>query len=361
MIKDSGSEGRSGQILFDSITLCLDMCGCPNRCRHCWVGHSPNGALTDADLEWTAAQFRPFAKKLIVYDWYREPDFSDRYRQRWQLCDRLSDGPRDHFELASVWRLARDPDYPRWLVQQGVPLVQLTLFGGEEKTDFYTGRKNAYRELCQAIDILLAHRIGVRLQVFVNQDTLPDLPAVEALIAEKDLEARCAAIGKPFSCFLHQGSCDGENLQWYPRWVTPADLEKIPPRLAEYTLRHYQKERLEQVFGRTERDLFAELAEDHTTRSYVEKEPTFYINKDFEVCPNLSTPGPIWRLGSLKTDGPQAVLEAYLQSESPAQRARLTVPLSQIVRAAGDPDSQRLFSKGDYILYLLTRCCRENG
>ena len=31
--------------MFQHITVCLDMRGCPNRCRHCWIGHAPNARL----------------------------------------------------------------------------------------------------------------------------------------------------------------------------------------------------------------------------------------------------------------------------------------------------------------------------
>ncbi|MGN1143434.1 MAG: hypothetical protein ACI4SU_02625, partial [Anaerovoracaceae bacterium] len=79
-------------------TIALDMNGCPNRCRHCWIGHSPNGNLTEEDLKYAAAQFRPYTDCLEVYDWYREPDYHDDYKLRWELCEQLSDRKREHFE-----------------------------------------------------------------------------------------------------------------------------------------------------------------------------------------------------------------------------------------------------------------------
>lgn len=69
-------------MLYPHISIVLDMAGCPNRCKHCWIGHSSNGHLTEDDLRYAAAQFRPYAQQLIVYDWTREPDYTDAYRQR---------------------------------------------------------------------------------------------------------------------------------------------------------------------------------------------------------------------------------------------------------------------------------------
>lgn len=164
---------------YSEITVCLDMAGCPNRCKHCWLGHFPNGSLSEADLRFAAEQFRPFTSCLIVEDWYREPDFSDRYKERWKLCESLSDRPRTHFELLSVWRLVRDPEYVKWLSALDLKAAQLTLFGGEKTTDYYTGRKNAYREILEAIDILIDNRISPRIQIFSNQANIDEMPLVE--------------------------------------------------------------------------------------------------------------------------------------------------------------------------------------
>lgn len=344
---------------FEKIIIALDMLGCPNRCKHCWLSHTPNGHMNKDDLRFAADQFRPFTKSLTVDDWYREPDYSDHYQEMWQLCETLSDEHPHHFELISVWRIVRDEQYAPWLRSLGLKTAQLTLFGGEEKTDYYTGRKGAHQDILKAIDILIAHHIAPRIQVFVNKDTLSELPLVERLITDLHLQERCAAFGGEFSCFVHQGSCDGENEKFYDIWVTPDDLEKIPPLLTEYTLKHFQKQRLQDVFGHPEAVLYKELIHDTSTASFVSDTPVFYIDNKWNVYPNVATPEAVWCLGNLKTDGGQSVLETYVNSGSIAQHTRLTVPLCEMVKAEGDPQSQRLFTRGDYIAYLLNRYCRN--
>ena len=349
--------------MFRSITLALDMKGCPNRCKHCWMGWSPTGDMPEEDLAAAAADFAPFAESLEIHDWSREPDYSDRYRERWELCCKLS-GPRPHqphFELASIWRLVRDESYAPWLAGLGVEAVQLTLFGGEEATDWYTGRKGAYREILQAIDILLKNCIAPRVQVFVSRKNLGELPQVEALIEGLELERRCREIGQEFDCFVHQGSCDGENRRFYDLWVTPEDLEKIPNRLAEGTLKHFRAETLLEVFGKTEAGLCRELRRDESTFSYVSDDPVFFIDHNYDVYPNITTPSPIWRLGNWKKDGAGAVLDAYRSSQSPAQQTRLMVPVCRLAEAHGDPESRRLFGRDDYIELLLHRYCTAAG
>ena len=40
------------------------MHGCPNRCKHCWVGRSRNSSLTEEDLRFAVESFRPLAQRV---------------------------------------------------------------------------------------------------------------------------------------------------------------------------------------------------------------------------------------------------------------------------------------------------------
>lgn len=40
------------EVKFNKITACLDMTGCPNRCKHCWLGHFDNGNMEIEDLKY---------------------------------------------------------------------------------------------------------------------------------------------------------------------------------------------------------------------------------------------------------------------------------------------------------------------
>lgn len=341
------------------ITIAFDMNGCPNRCRHCWIGHSPNGNLTEEDLKYAAVQFRPYTDCLEVYDWYREPDYHADYKLRWELCEQLSDIQREHFELVSVWRLVRDRAYGPWLSDLGLKAAQLTLFGGQEKTDYYTGRKGAYHEILEAVDILLENGIAPRFQIFVNKDNLDELPFLEALTEELELEKRCRNIGGTFQLFLHQGSCDGENEKLYDIRITEDALQKIPKKLADCTLKYFEKQSLRQVFGETEQSLFDAFLHDSSTQNLVSPTPTFFIDRNFDVYPNVAPTEDFWRLGNLKEDGAETILKRYGGNESPAQHVSATVPLSKIAAAVGDPNSKRLFTRGDYAEYLTNKYCRE--
>jgi hypothetical protein len=204
------------------------MAGCPNRCKHCWLGVTPNGRLNEYDLRFVAEAFRPFTDNLTIDSWYREPDYLPEYNRLWELEHELSDSKRvPHWELMSVWRAAREPEYVLWLKSLGLKTCQVTLFGGREKTDYYTGRHGSYDEIVDTIEQLLNVEIAPRIQVFVNQDNIGDLGTVVDLIHEMRLEERCANFEIPFSVFVHQGSPDGENAKLYDIRVTPKDLEQV--------------------------------------------------------------------------------------------------------------------------------------
>ena len=39
------------------LTLVVDMNGCPNRCKHCWIGHMTNKKMDDNVDRWLVDYF----------------------------------------------------------------------------------------------------------------------------------------------------------------------------------------------------------------------------------------------------------------------------------------------------------------
>lgn len=91
------------------LALVVDMYGCPNRCRHCWLGRLPNIPPENGADEMLVNSFRPHFEQIEYYSWLREPDFCGEYRARWERDKALSvNCEPQRFELASFWRLVRD-------------------------------------------------------------------------------------------------------------------------------------------------------------------------------------------------------------------------------------------------------------
>lgn len=345
---------------LNKITIGIDMAGCPNRCKHCWLGAAPNGKMEKEDMVFIANAFRPYANKLEIISWYREPDFRDDYKELWDLECQLSDEKTPHFELMSYWRIVRDKDYAEWLYSLGVRKCQLTLFGSEKITDHYVGRKGAYSEIVKSIDILFKHGIAPRIQVFVNKDNIDELPFIEEFMDNLELESRCKEIGQEFQLFVHSGSCEGENEKLYEIIVTKEDLNRIPEKLAELTLKHFDRKNLQEVFGKPEKDLIGELLEDKGTTSVISTFPVFYVDANFNVYPNVTQPSPWWCLGNLKADSAEQIMNNYVNNKSKAQHLINHIPIGEMVSLCGNPDSERLFSKEEYILYIQNQFCKTN-
>jgi MoaA/NifB/PqqE/SkfB family radical SAM enzyme len=351
---------NSESIKFEKLSICLDMHGCPNKCRHCWLGVTPNGNLSATDLKFVAGEFRPFTNNLEVFDRYREEDYPDNYKELWELTAALSDTKTPHFENISYWRAVRDKDYVPWLYSLGVRAAQLTIFGDEKTTDCFVGRKGAYSEILQTIEVLLQNKIAPRIQTFIYKNNIAQLPFIQQLIENLSLEKRCAGLEKEFAFFLHQGSCSGENAQFYDDWITPEDVGKIPQRLINFTLKHYGKASITEVLGKPEKELYKQLIHDSSTNNIVTSTPVFFIDKDFKAYPNYETPSPIWFLGNLKTDGAEKIINTYVNNRSPAQQTMLTVPIGEMVKKCANPESMRLFENGDYQNFILDKYCRES-
>lgn len=206
---------------------------------------------------------------------------------------------------------------------------------------------------------MLANGIAPRIQTFVNKRNIAQLPQVLRLIKNQEWEKRCGDIGREFSFFLHQGSCDGENRKLYDQWITREDIALIPEELEEMTLRYFGKGSMKEVLGQTEEELYDWFLDDFSTGDIVSEEPVFFIDSRFNVYPNYESPSPLWMLGNLKEDGAERVLECYAEKRSPAQHVLASVPACELAKSCGHPHSHKLFGKWDYKNFLLEEYCRR--
>lgn len=336
-----------GEIEFKKITTCFDVAGCPNRCKHCWIGHFDNGNMTLDDLKSAANSFNDYTEELEVYSWFREPDFMSNYKELWKIDNELSkNSPPKRFELLSFWRIIRDKEYVKWAYELGVRKCQLTFFGLEENTDYFIGRKGAFHELISSTEILIEHGIAPRWQTFVNKKNIDELHALIALSKSMKLDERCRDIGSEFKMFIHQGNCEGENEKLYDIRITDEDSINIP---IEYQF----------DLGESESKLYNELISDTSTENIVSDSPVLFITSNLDVYPNYSQISPWWHLGNMRRDGLDKVLNNYIENKSLAQNLRSTVPICEMVKSCGNPNSKRLFDKDDYIAFILNQYCKK--
>jgi len=338
-------------ILTPTIGLALDMFGCPNRCRHCWLGKAAGRRMSEDDLRWVAEQFRAFRcpgedspawRQLRVSTWFREPDFSPDYRRLYELENELSDLPsqRAEWELLSIWRAARDPEYAEWACSIGVRVCQISFFGLEKATDWGHRRRGAFRDALIATERLLEAGIRPRWQWFFTKRIIPDLPGLIALTEELRLKQRCEALGGPFTLFLHCPAPHGEAFHIEHLRPTVADLDKIPAWLREQSEQHR--------LGLAEGDLVCQLREEYSpVRDRTPGDPWLGIMPNFDVHPIWDEITPASRLGNLKADGLYSIIDALENDRTPLLQATCHIPVSELACRFGRPHGRRIYTPSD--------------
>lgn len=334
-----------------NLFLAVDMYGCPNRCKHCWLGHMPNRKLESGADEWIVGYFKPYFDNIGYYSWLREPDFCEDYRERWLKDIELSIGIMpQRFELASFWRIVRDPQYITFLNEVGVKTVQLTFFGLEKMTDKYVGRSGAFKELLQATELLLEHEIAPRWQAFIYQENREELVALLELSKELKLKERCQTFGTEFNFFVHAGGCGGENRKQYDIWI---EKDKIPKELMPYYLDY------EELLS--EKECYELLRADDTHHvPHNEDDIVVYIANNYDVFFNFTHMSREWKIGNLKMDEREDLIRRIVEEDIPALNLARTITMRELVDKYGNRESERAFCLSDYKDYLLDCYVREN-
>ena len=332
------------------LSLVVDMYGCPNRCKHCWLGHMPNRKIADRADELLIKYFEPYFEKITYYSWLREPDYCDDYRQRWIKDNEISvQGKPMRFELASFYRLVRDKEYVEFLREVGVKRVQLTLFGLEAMTDYYIGRKNAFKELLLATEILLNNGIAPRWQAFIYEDNKHELVKLLDVISERNLHERCAAFDEKFEFFVHAGSCDGENAKLYPVRI---QKESIPEQLIPY---YWGYDRILE-----EKECVKKLSESHEKIVFeLSDDIVLNISNKMDVYYNYTNMTKPWIIGNVLKDNAKELVRKILEGDTYALNMIRSCSYSELVKRYGDTTSTKAFTLDDYKMYMVNRYLDE--
>ena len=351
------------------IGVALDMAGCPNRCRHCYLGFGSNRKLSDDDLRWVALQFRHYletadtsVESLTISSWFREPDFSDDYRHLYELEEKLSDGKPERHELLSVWRLARDTEYASWAKLVGPDTCQISLFGMEETNDWFHRRKGAFRDALTATERLLDVGMKPRWQIFLTKKLLPEIDELLRLIERLRLWKRVQDLGSEFQLFMHAPGPDHEGRKIENLRPTVAEVMSLPEAILEPSRKHFRRD----ILWHSESELYASILKDNTISPRDERvlaEPSsfwFFITNDWDVFSNVGTLEPWWRLGNLKVDSVEMIMRRFEKDEIPGLDVLLNYPRDRLAREYGDPKGLKIYSAKDDLLSLyLAKHCEE--
>lgn len=336
---------------MDYLGVMVDIAGCPNRCRHCWLGCHKNGNMTVDDFRGIAEQFKNWRdengegiRELGFFSWWREPDYRDDYRELWELEQDLSSpGRAQRFELLSIWRLARDESYAKWAATLPPKACQITFFGMEENTDWGTRRKGAFRDNLLATERLLAAGIAPRWQLFITKRCLDELDDFLRLIYSLDLYKRCESIGQKFEVFIGGISPEGNGYELVDDFIDEDDTALIPKGLIDICREGIK------LLGQPEYALLESMLKDSNPPNMSANIPSVSINADFDVYPNIAEPTQWWRLGNLKRDGVDAVIKAYRDETTPGMIANRTIAVGELAKKYGNPQSKKMYHPSDLI------------
>lgn len=328
---------------MDTLSLVVDMYGCPNRCKHCWLGHMYNNKMEEYADEWIVNYFRPYFKNIDYYSWLREPDYCDDYKERWFRDNEISINIKPmRFELASFYKMVRDPNYILFLKELNVKKVQLTLFGLAELTDKYVGRKNAFNEIIEATNILIDNEISPRWQAFINEENKNELVKLLDLIKELKLYERCEKFGGEFNFFIHEGSCDGENLKLYPIRI---QKENIPSELISYYLEY--EDRLEE-----NECVELLLNSDEMVDYEISNHLVLNITNNYDVYFNFTHISEEWKIGNLKEETSDEIMRRINDKDTFALNAAKGISYRGLALKYGNNASTKVFHIEDYKSYL---------
>jgi len=338
--------------LPEEISVAVDLAGCPNRCRHCYLGHGPNGQLSPDVLREVAEAFwgwmregdtEPYFKQVDVSWWYREPDFADDYRELYELQRELSRREPRRYELLSVWRLARDKSYATWAKEHGPKRCQITFFGMEKRTDEFTGRRGAFRDNLIATERLLAVDMIPRWQVFLTKPGLANLDDLMRLMDRLRLRERVADLGEEFVVFAHPPAPQGAGRDLEDVLIEPADLGRIPEDLIQATRRHFSGV----IEWEPESAIVQRVLRGDRIPAYSPPEVWFFVNADLDVFPNWGEVAPWWRLGNFRQDGLSPILDVFEKDGNAGLWASYHVDDGWLARQFGRPESRKLYCPCD--------------
>jgi hypothetical protein len=317
--------------------------------------------------EWVyPGEQEPFFNPVNAMTWYREPDFAPNYRELYELEKELSGCKATRFELLSIWRLARDESYAKWAydvgvtdksigtsVDEGTRSCQISFFGMEETTDYFTRRRGSFRDNLVATERLLEVGIKPRWQLFLTKLIIPELDDLLRLVDSMNLEKRVRDIDGEFDIFIHTPGPDGEA--WNIEHLRP-DVDvvsQIPNYLVEKTKAHSGASSVEETFGYAENDLIEQLLNDSQPYAWQPEHLAFMVTSDLDVFSNIAELTPWWKLGNLKTDGIGEIMRRFENDDTPGMYAHFHIPISTLADAYGQRDSRKIYKISDLKVRLI--------
>jgi hypothetical protein len=356
-------------IIYDNkISIAFDVYGCPQACKHCWLGPQKNGNLTFHDA---LAHFKALRSEQSRDRYYqaeieyfgpdfREPHFGSNYKTEYAISDEINRTQYDidrQFELVSLWRLTRDDSYAQWCKDRGINRAQLKVFGGKTADDYFIGRQNAHEEILLAAEVLIAHDIVPRFQIYLNRMGIASLANFMATLNAAGIMSKIRDLGEEpnIHCMTFDSSGNGYTNHQYR--IESADIAKIPDKLLERSAAHFGKP----IEFHTEEELASQILEDGDGPLYPTKHWLwFLIDQKMDVYPNFQSMEPEWKIGNFHHDSWQHIIESYVENTNMGLKTLFGMTKHEIVRKNFEREKYKVYmNESDLLTYYIEREVRK--
>jgi MoaA/NifB/PqqE/SkfB family radical SAM enzyme len=212
--------------------------------------------------------------------------------------------------------------------------------------DWFYRRRGAFENCLTATRRLIEVGIRPRWQLFITRRLLPELDELLAL-------ARAMGVWTPGALepglFAHLPSPDGEARNIEDLRPTISELDALPMELLEDSRRWLGRTTL----WDSEACWYAQLlgaAPEDVPAYPVPGKLALYLLPNWDVYSNMGTLEPWWRLGNLKIDGVERVIERYCAARPLGMHLALYVSRARLAGEYGDSGGQRVYGSADDLL-----------
>jgi MoaA/NifB/PqqE/SkfB family radical SAM enzyme len=225
------------------------------------------------------------------------------------------------------------------------------VFGGEQANNFFVGRRTAHEETMHGAEILLAHGILPRFQIYLNRVGIDTIPEFLDELGQRGIldEIERQGARPQIHCMTYGLQGFGRINRRYA--IEPGDVARIPKELLASTAEHFGRPLA--LCGEAE---FAErILAGADGLVYPEKHWLwFFVDQAWDVYPNLSEMHAAWRLGNLRTDDWRTILHRYVDDEAPAAKLLFSISRHDLVRRnRGQCARMAFMSEGDLLDYYM--------
>ena len=87
----------------------------------------------------------------------------------------------------------------------------------------------------------------------------------------------------------------------------------------------------------------------------------FFVTSDWDAYPNFMNIAPWWRLGNLKKDSWEKILQNYAEDNCFGLKTYKNESSKSLVTKYADPNGIKVYmNRGELITYLIGKHCRKN-